>query len=33
MIWNWLLAHLACGLAAGLLACAMADYHVPTRRE
>lgn len=27
MMVNWLLSHLACGLAAAIVACVMASYH------
>jgi hypothetical protein len=29
MIWNWFLAHLACGLAAALLACVIVTFYRP----
>lgn len=32
MVVNWLLAHLACGLAAALIACVAAELHKPRIR-
>jgi hypothetical protein len=29
VIWNWLLSHLACGLAAAIFACVCVDFYRP----
>ena len=28
MIWNWLISHVACGLAAAIFACVVVQYQI-----